>query len=59
MHQMLTLAINDPERLSVCPSNGFTVQTQLNGLRSCLELKTLGDPRNTAFDRSPYFPPQI
>jgi len=45
MQEMLTDAVDDPGRLSVCllmASRGFAVQTWLNGSRSCL----WWDPRN-------------
>jgi len=37
MHDMQTIAVDDPARLLVCLSRGFAVQTRLNGSGSCLE----------------------
>jgi len=34
MHEILTTAVDDPERLSVYLSRGFAMLTRLNGLRS-------------------------
>jgi len=51
MHEMRTIAIDDPGRLSVCIkvlslsvslSLGFAVPTRLNGSRSCLGWRLLG-----------------
>jgi len=37
LHELQTIAKDDSERLSVCLSRGFAVQTRLNGSRSCVK----------------------
>jgi len=50
MHDMWTIAIGDPGRLSVCPSHGFAVQRKAARIEVLLGVETLGVPRYTALD---------
>jgi len=51
MHEMRTIAIDDPESLSVCPSHDFAAQKRLNGSRSYLGWKLSG-PKKIELDGS-------
>jgi len=54
MHDMLTIAISNRGRLSVCLSRGFAEQTRLDGLMFCLGC-TFGDLRNIVLNGRPDF----